>query len=119
LLAWWIWASQVIYNVRFRQKDWLHLSFALLQLFTFCALSAFSSDVKIVNRIVPEKKSNGVEKVDYLLFGSLTELYGSPDAERIRGEFIARVNGTGTAGVMAASRVVLLLQYARGETNLF
>lgn len=48
---WWIWASQVAYNIRFRQSDWLHRLFVFIQLLVFCALAAFTNGFDITNGI--------------------------------------------------------------------
>lgn len=42
VFVWWIWVTQVAYNLRFRQVDWLHRLWVFLQLIVFGALAAFT-----------------------------------------------------------------------------
>ncbi|THU99852.1 hypothetical protein K435DRAFT_936902 [Dendrothele bispora CBS 962.96] len=46
-IIWWTWASQVAYNVRFRQPDWFHRVMIFPQVFAFCALPAFVENFNI------------------------------------------------------------------------
>ena len=114
-LAFWVWASQVLYDIRFRQKDWLHLFFALLQLLTFCALAGFAGGFDIGQGIRPDKDTGIIQQLQEP--DEFQYIDQNPNAENLRSQFIARVNGIGIAAVMAFSRVVLLIQYIRGEMS--
>ena len=111
-LAWWIWASQVLYNVRFRQKDWWHLIFVILQLFTFCALAAFTGGFDISQGIVPSK-----EDVQYQQY-SRCFIVGGAGTEEARSKFISRINSVGISSALAFSRFTLLIQYFRGMSKV-
>jgi len=53
-LVWWIWASQTIYNVRFRTRDFMHRSFAVLQFVIFGTMATFTSNFSIFSGILPD-----------------------------------------------------------------
>ena len=110
-LTWWIWASQVLYNVRFRQRDWLHHGFVILQLLTLCALAAFSGGFDISQGIVSD-----TEPADMPSLASNTQFFisGSSAIVDARSNFLSRVNSTGISCVLLCSRVLILLQYCRG-----
>ncbi|KZS89234.1 hypothetical protein SISNIDRAFT_458965 [Sistotremastrum niveocremeum HHB9708] len=106
-LVWWIWASQVAYNIRFRQSDWLHRGFAFLNLALFGALAAFTNNFDITTGLTPAFNPE--------LFDSVAAL-GTTDgatiqAQMYRDALIPILNAKGISVCMALSRVVLLLQY--------
>ena len=111
-LTWWIWASQVLYNVRYRQRDWLHHGFVILQLLIFCSLAAFAGGFDISQGLVSDSEDETLEAV--FSGGSMGQISGSLVTENARSDFLSRVNSTGISTVMALSRIVLLIQYARG-----
>jgi len=44
VIIWWVWCSQVIYDVRFQANDWVHRFFKFLQLGTFIFVGVTSED---------------------------------------------------------------------------
>ena len=110
-LVWWIWGSQVLYDVRFRQKDWLHHFFILLQLLTFCALAAFAGGFDISKGLIPEDSDSSSAAFES---GTQELISGSVSIQNSRSEFLALVNSTGISVVLAFSRFVILVQYFRG-----
>lgn len=107
-MVWWVWASQVAYNVRFRQSDWFHRLFVFLQFLVFCALAAFTNNFDITNGIAND---NVMQKK--LIQLQLADFDTSQDiaAANYRGNRLPTLNARGISIVMALSRVVLLLQY--------
>ena len=110
-LTWWIWASQVLYNVRYRQKDWLHHVFVILQLLTFCALAAFAGGFDISQGIIPDDDN---ALIDQFASSQQSFINGDLATENARSDFLSRVNSTGISIVLAFSRLVILVQYLRG-----
>ncbi|KAF5337551.1 hypothetical protein D9758_016666 [Tetrapyrgos nigripes] len=110
-LVWWVWASQVAYNVRFRQSDWLHRAFIPFQVFVFCALAAFTSDFDITNGISDKSKADQqVERFEQARpFTSVTK--PSQDVQKFRENRLPTLNMRGIAMTMAWSRFLLLVQY--------
>ncbi|KAL5506911.1 hypothetical protein ACEPAH_6367 [Sanghuangporus vaninii] len=107
-LVWWVWASQVAYNVRFRQSDWLHRIFAFFQLVVFCALAAFTNNFDVTNGIVDdsdeEKKLTDIQMADF---------YSAQDVAvaNFRNNRLPTLNARGISLTMAFSRLLLLVQY--------
>jgi hypothetical protein len=115
-LTWWIWASQVLYNVRYRQGDWLHHLFIILQLLIFCSLAAFAGGFDIGQGIVPDDTAE--TSLESMFASSSTSfISGTLTTENERSNFLSRVNSTGISTVMALSRIVLIVQYARGASS--
>lgn len=104
-----------MYDLRFRQRDWLHLFFALLQLLVFCALAAFAGNFDISQGIRDGKDISVIQQLQ--LPEDNASVVRNPNAENLRAVFIARVNGIGIAVVMTVSRLVLLIQYLRGTVT--
>lgn len=109
VFVWWIWIAQVAYNMRFRQADWLHRIWVFIQLIVFSGLAAFTKDFNITHGLWVNP---GETLTDQLLSQSgdasqLAEL-------DLRIERLPRLNDKGLSTVVAASRLVLLLQYAIG-----
>ena len=111
-LVWWIWASQVAYNVRFRQSDWLHRLFVLLQLLVFCILATFTKSFDVTNGLINNTKEHSI----------LINLKSQGDSslqdiavEDYRPQRIATLNARGISMTIAFSRVVLLAQYLIGK----
>jgi hypothetical protein len=101
--------SQVAYNMKFRQADWLHRIWVFAQLIVFSGLAAFTKDFNITHAlwINPEEVLT-----DRLLSQSGDRIQLA--ALDIRVERLPRLNAKGLAIVIGASRLVLLLQYAIG-----
>lgn len=105
---WWVWASQVAYNVRFRQSDWLHRLFVFLQLLIFCALAAFTNNFDITNGI-----SNNSKQQNQMLEMQLEDFYTQQDIAvgNYRNGRLPTLNARGISITMALSRMILLAEY--------
>ncbi|KAK7444023.1 hypothetical protein VKT23_015418 [Stygiomarasmius scandens] len=109
-LVWWIWASQVAYNVRFRQADWLHRLFVFLQVFVFCGLATFTKDFDVTNDIADDSQMNQrIANLEVGAFGQSQRPWIS--VERFRAQRLPTLNARGISMTMAISRVFLLIQY--------
>ncbi|KAI5116749.1 hypothetical protein M0805_001607 [Coniferiporia weirii] len=108
-MVWWVWASQVAYNVRFRQSDWLHRIFVFLQLLIFCALAAFTNNFDVTNGIL-----NNTQQQNLLTELQLADFSSQQDiaAANFRNNRLPTLNARGISLTMAFSRLVLLAQYA-------
>jgi len=112
--VWWIWASQVAYNVRFRQADWLHRLFVFLQVFVFCGLAAFTKDFDVTNDIENDSQMNQrIANLEVDAFGQSQRPWIS--VERFRAQRLPTLNARGISMTMAISRVFLLIQYLVGK----
>ena len=110
---WWVWASQVAYNVRFRQSDWLHRLFVFLQLLVFCALAAFTNNFDITNGIVNDNKEQQLlQKVQLMDFSTMNEIA----VANWRANRLPAMNARGISMTMAFSRLLLLVQYTLGSS---
>ncbi|KAF7983410.1 hypothetical protein HWV62_22441 [Athelia sp. TMB] len=105
--VWWIWISQVAYNMRFRQADWLHRLWVLLQLLVFSALCAFTADFDITFGL----SNDPTEALRQQLMIQLGNGNGRLAAETFRDNRLPRVNARGISMVLALSRLLLLVQY--------
>ncbi|KAI5116979.1 hypothetical protein M0805_001590 [Coniferiporia weirii] len=108
-MVWWVWASQVAYNVRFRESDWLHYIFVFLQLLIFCALAAFTNNFDVTNGI-----ANNTKQQDLLTQLQLEDFSTQQDiaAGNFRNNRLPTLNARGISLTMGFSRLVLLVQYA-------
>jgi hypothetical protein len=112
ILVWWIWASQVAYNLRFRQSDWLHRIYVFLQLGIFSALAAFTRNFDITAALM-DGDDLGLTKQLLLQLGSDES---DIEAMQFRDNRLPRLNARGVAMTMALSRLLLLVQYAVGKS---
>jgi hypothetical protein len=113
IFVWWIWVSQVAYNMRFRQADILHRIWMFLQLIVFCALAAFTKDFDITNGLVNNNaEQQELEKVLVLSFTASVE---DSNALKYRQDRLPLLNSQCLSFVMASSRLLLLIQYIVGE----
>ena len=110
-LVWWIWASQVAYDIRFPKSDWVHWVFVFLQFIVFCALSAFTKDFDIGYKIIVNKDKLAVARTQ-LQDGFTQE---EVSAFQYREEHLPLMNARGISMVMVFSRLVLLSQYLIGQ----
>jgi hypothetical protein len=111
LLVWWIWASQVAYNLRYRQADWLHRIWVFIQLFNFSALAAFTNQFDVTNGIADNADYTRARQLllDHRFEASLLEAFQFRDSR------LPWLNARGVSLTMALSRLLLLAQYAVGE----
>ena len=109
-MVWWVWASQVAYNVRFRQSDWMHRLFVFLQLFTFCAFAAFTNNFNIFSGLRQDTIDEGFN----LKFQEEDDPSGEINELLRISTRLPTLNARGVSIIMAFSRLVLLVQYANG-----
>ncbi|KAH8115896.1 hypothetical protein DFH11DRAFT_1245003 [Phellopilus nigrolimitatus] len=108
-MVWWVWASQVAYNVRFRQADWFHRFFVFLQLLVFCALATFTNNFDITNGIANETNEQKImTQLQLADFASHQDIA----VANFRSSRLPTLNARGISLTMAFSRLVLLVQYA-------
>ena len=110
LFVWWIWVSQVAYNMRFRQADILHRIWMFLQLVVFAALAAFTKDFDITNGLVNDAEQTELENELSIIAG-----IQATSAYKFREDRLPLINAEGLSVVMMCSRILLLLQYLMGE----
>ncbi|THU93351.1 hypothetical protein K435DRAFT_799765 [Dendrothele bispora CBS 962.96] len=112
-LVWWIWVSQVAYNVRFRRADWMHRLFVFLQFFVFCGLAAFTRDFNVTDGIVNNfQKENQIDTLEREAFQDDQVAIPLLDAQKYRDDLLPKLNSRGISIVMALSRFLLLVQYS-------
>ncbi|THU93348.1 hypothetical protein K435DRAFT_967342 [Dendrothele bispora CBS 962.96] len=112
-LVWWIWASQVAYNVRFRRADWMHRLFVFLQFFVFCGLAAFTRDFDITDGIKDDsQKENQADTLERQSFQDDQVAIPLMKAQKYRDNLLPKLNFRGISIVMALSRLLLLIQYS-------
>ncbi|KAH8078062.1 hypothetical protein BXZ70DRAFT_690236 [Cristinia sonorae] len=108
VLVWWVWASHVIYNARFREYNWPNRVFLFLQLLVFCAFAAFTSGFNIENGIADDS-------ADQRILDGLRLDQGWDNstiiAQAAREDRIPVLNERGISMVMATSRLLVLVQY--------
>ncbi|TCD65639.1 hypothetical protein EIP91_002407 [Steccherinum ochraceum] len=106
-LVWWTWASQVTYNARFREYDWIHRVFLCFQLLIFCAFAAFTNGFDITAGIVNDTVGETLK--------TLRKVEGWPqltaNAQASREAQIPISSVRGIAMTMAFSRALLFAQY--------
>jgi hypothetical protein len=105
--------SQVCYNLRYRQADWLHGGWVILQLIVFSSLAAFTRDFDITNGIATDGNGNAA---DQLLLDSGVSNQAGLVAKKFRDNRLPRLNAMGVSMTMALSRLLLLVQYAIGKS---
>jgi hypothetical protein len=113
ILVWWIWASQVCYNLRYRQADWLHRFWIFLQLVVFSSLAAFTHDFDITNGIAADKTESAV---DQMLLDMGVNNQAGLVAKKFRDHRLPTLNSRGVSVTMAFSQLLLLVQYAIGKS---
>ncbi|KZT35212.1 hypothetical protein SISSUDRAFT_191315 [Sistotremastrum suecicum HHB10207 ss-3] len=109
VLVWWIWASQVAYNMHFHKNDWIHRFVAFLNLLIFGTLSAFTKDFEIAAGLAPASDINASSS-DVGLTLNFT-VPGVSSVQNYRAERLPILGARGISLVLALSRLVLLLQY--------
>ncbi|QRV79656.1 low temperature requirement protein LtrA [Ceratobasidium sp. AG-Ba] len=101
--AWWLWVSQVFYNVEFYTDDWFHLVFIFLQLLLFGALAATTQGFDITNYILHSPGSDNLETYD---IETITP-------ERYAAERLAKISVRVIMLAISISRAMLLIQHLR------
>ncbi|KAF5344611.1 hypothetical protein D9758_013911 [Tetrapyrgos nigripes] len=110
-LVWWIWASQVAYNVRFRQADWLHRLFIFLQVFAFCGLATFTLDYDVTHDLSDDVEAEEMRETRLQIeaFGEVQRPW--INVQRARSSRLPTLNARGISVTVGLSRVFLLVQY--------
>ena len=103
----WVWASQVAYNARFRQADWVQRLAVFSQLLIFCALAAYTASFDISNGIA-QNNSNG-QPVIFPMQEGFEQ--ANVSAANLQSNRLALMNARGISLVMGVSRIPLILQY--------
>ncbi|KEP46675.1 low temperature requirement protein LtrA [Rhizoctonia solani 123E] len=103
IIAWWMWVSQVLYNVDFYSNDWFHLLFMFLQLLVFGALAATTRGFDISNYILHSPGSSELHVYDIMTI----------EPERYKAERLTKVSLQVITLVVALSRAFLLIQHLR------
>ncbi|THU93357.1 hypothetical protein K435DRAFT_861588 [Dendrothele bispora CBS 962.96] len=112
-LVWWIWASQVAYNVRFRRADWMHRFFVFLQFFIFCGLAAFTHEFNITSGVVDDtQEENEADALEREAFQDDQFTLPFLEGQKYRDNLLPKLNFKGVSIVMALSRLLLLIQYS-------
>ena len=109
-MVWWIWASQVAYNVRFRQSDWLHRVFTFFQLVIFCALAAFTNNFDVTNGIANDSEQIKIDELQMADFENQQDIA----VANFRNNRLPTLNARGISLTMGFSCLLLLVQYLLG-----
>ncbi|CEL63473.1 hypothetical protein RSOLAG1IB_10789 [Rhizoctonia solani AG-1 IB] len=105
VIVWWLWASQVLYDMNFYTNDWFHFGAMFLQLGIFGLLSATTRGFDVTIYISHSPGMSGI--FDPKPMADIT------DPSRYNSEMTTRVSLRIIAFSIAISRVILLLQYLR------
>ncbi|KAJ1303927.1 hypothetical protein OPQ81_008338 [Rhizoctonia solani] len=108
-MVWWMWVSQVSYDIRFYSNDWFHRICVFLQLCVFGALAAFTSKFDVTAFVGSNENDPAQQALDN--FNGVTrdqQLANERAALRV-----PEVSFFGIALVVGISRVLLCLQYVR------
>ncbi|QRV94297.1 transmembrane protein [Ceratobasidium sp. AG-Ba] len=101
--AWWLWVSQVFYNVEFYTNDWFHVAFTFIQLFLFGALAATTQGFNITDYILQSPGADNLETYDIKMI--TPERYGA--------EILTKISTQVIMLAISVSRVMLLIQHLR------
>jgi low temperature requirement protein LtrA len=113
-LTWWVWASQVAFNVRFRQGDTVNRIAAVLQLAVFGSLSAFTTDFDITDGLgKPQTRfeAAALSIQTQLNYSTVLDVHQHIFQTDDR---ISILNFRGISMTMALSRLLLMLQHSIG-----
>ncbi|TCD65038.1 hypothetical protein EIP91_003317 [Steccherinum ochraceum] len=108
LLVWWIWASHVAYNARFREYNWPNRVFLFFQLLVFCAFAAFTNNFDIENGIVDNSAQEA--QLDALRQAQNWD-NSTIQSKAFTEDRGPTLNIRGISMVMAFSRILMLVQY--------
>ncbi|KZO92553.1 hypothetical protein CALVIDRAFT_530040 [Calocera viscosa TUFC12733] len=79
VIIWWVWTSQVLYDVRFQSNDWLHRIFRFLQLGTFAFIGIGSKDFDPSNILPPDiaatPEDQAMQSEGWIAFKSISVAY--------------------------------------------
>ncbi|QRW20611.1 low temperature requirement protein LtrA [Rhizoctonia solani] len=105
VIVWWLWASQVLYDMNFYTNDWFHFAAMFLQLGVFGLLSAATRGFDVTVYISHSPGMSG--ELDPKPMEDIT------DPSRYNSEMTARVSLRIIVFSIAISRLILLIQYLR------
>ncbi|KAF8597706.1 hypothetical protein BDV93DRAFT_610239 [Ceratobasidium sp. AG-I] len=108
-MVWWMWVSQVSYDIRFYSNDWFHRCMIFLQLCTFGALAAFTNHFDVTAYVGRDDKDPNQAKLDALQGVSESQ----QDANLEASSRIPELSFVGIALLIAISRALLCVQYVR------
>ncbi|CAE7231367.1 unnamed protein product [Rhizoctonia solani] len=108
-LVWWMWISQVSYDIRFYSNDWVHRVCVFLQLCVFGALAAFTSKFDVTAFVGSDDRDPAQKALDTFNGVSLDQ----QAANNYVAQRVPEVSFFGIALVVGISRVLLCLQYIR------
>jgi len=109
-LTWWVWASEVAFNVRFRQADAINRIAVVLQLAIFGALSAFTTDFDITAGIGNGSTREQQEAAQIQVQLNYSSVQGV-QAHQFQTDRLPVLNFRGVSMVMGLSRLLLMTQY--------
>ncbi|CUA74339.1 Serine/threonine-protein kinase TEL1 [Rhizoctonia solani] len=108
-LVWWMWVSQVSYDIRFYSNDWVHRICVFLQLCVFGVLAAFTSKFDVTAFIGSDDSDPAQAALDN--FNGVSQ--DQQAANNLAAQRVPEVSFFGIALVVGISRVLLCLQYVR------
>ncbi|EUC64527.1 low temperature requirement protein LtrA [Rhizoctonia solani AG-3 Rhs1AP] len=108
-LVWWMWISQVSYDIRFYSNDWMHRICVFLQLCVFGALAAFTSKFDVTAFVGSDDRDPAQTALDN--FNGVSQ--DQQMANNLVAQRIPEISFFGIALVVGISRVLLCLQYVR------
>ncbi|KAG9123172.1 hypothetical protein FRC07_000150 [Ceratobasidium sp. 392] len=108
-MVWWMWVSQVSYDIRFYSNDWFHRIFVFLQLCIFGALSAFTNKFDVTAYVGADDN----DPFEDILSGLSGVSEAQRAATRVAGERYPQIAFIGIALIIGMSRALLCIQYTR------
>ncbi|KAF8597704.1 hypothetical protein BDV93DRAFT_527205 [Ceratobasidium sp. AG-I] len=108
-MVWWMWVSQVSYDIRFYSNDWFHRCMVFLQLCTFGALAAFTNKFDVTAYVGGDDSDPFQTQLDNLEGVSKSQ----QDANQAASNRIPELSFLGIAVLIGISRALLCLQYIR------
>ncbi|KAG8731656.1 hypothetical protein FRC11_003039 [Ceratobasidium sp. 423] len=108
-LVWWMWVSQVSYDIRFYSNDWFHRICVFLQLCVFGALAAFTSKFDVTAFVGSNVSDPAQQALDN--FNGVSQ--DQQTANELAAQRVPEISFFGIALVLGISRVLLCIQYIR------
>ncbi|KAH7333927.1 hypothetical protein B0J17DRAFT_118509 [Rhizoctonia solani] len=108
-LVWWMWVSQVSYDIRFYSNDWFHRVLVFLQLCVFGALAAFTSKFDVTAFVGSDDGDPAQRALDN--FNRVSQ--DQQEANELAAQRIPEISFFGIALVVGISRLLLFIQYIR------
>ncbi|KAB5590533.1 hypothetical protein CTheo_6032 [Ceratobasidium theobromae] len=108
-MVWWMWVSQVSYDIRFYSNDWFHRVLVFLQLCVFGSLSAFTSKFDVTAYVGGADIDPNQRILDQINGVSAAQQAANEAAN----ERIPQLSFFGIALVIGISRAMLCAQYIR------